>query len=442
MLSTSLARLAPKRHVLSFPVVLALALLAACGSNDSSGDEVSWDVGATADAAADGSGAASDGGDPDADASDDDAASDAPPINPGDEPNIVRLLDFEAVTITDGVSQDIFFSVPVGAVSLVVVVEGDPAPSYTIHRWRDRTGEELVYEDWWGSGREPQAPSICVNCLNRPSASVNTFATIVPNNQNSTLRSGPHDLRLLAYTISGGFQPEIQFPSGEARVTIFAKVLDAPPETGVLDINFYFTGARDWSAETAPTDPEFLELIDGVQELYDVVGIELGSFTYTDIDESYRIIEGFEGPDSDLGRLFAESRVARSNALNLFFVGELLQGGPFGEFGLVLGIAGGIPGPALLQGTSRSGVAVALDSHDLGQVPASVVTTMAHEMGHFLGLFHTSEIDLGFGQQLHDPLDDTPQNDSSYLMFNTGEGSRLSPWQGIVMRSNPWVRHP
>ena len=67
---------------------------------------------------------------------------------------------------------------------------------------------------------------------------------------------------------------------------------------------------------------------------------------------------------------------------------------------------------------------------------------MAHEAGHFLGLFHTSEQNFGLGGGIHDPLPDTPDNDESYLMFNTGAGDKLSPWQGRVMRSNPWVRHP
>ena len=70
--------------------------------------------------------------------------------------------------------------------------------------------------------------------------------------------------------------------------------------------------------------------------------------------------------------------------------------------------------------------------------PAQVDTTIAHEIGHFLGLFHTSEQSF---TGIHDPLPDTPDNDASYLMFNTGEGNTLSEWQGIVMRSNPWVRH-
>jgi hypothetical protein len=57
-------------------------------------------------------------------------------------------------------------------------------------------------------------------------------------------------------------------------------------------------------------------------------------------------------------------------------------------------------------------------------------------------LYHTSEQNFFGGPGIHDPIPDTPENDDSYLMFNTGSGSNLSVQQGVVMRANPFVRHP
>ena len=174
--------------------------------------------------------------------------------------------------------------------------------------------------------------------------------------------------------------------------------------------------------------------LDTVREIYAQVGIEIGNLTYVDAPSEFQVIENVMGGDSDLMALFATTGSQSNNALNVFFVDEL-KNGDF-AFGVILGIAGGIPGPPLWQGTPKSGVAIAIKP--VQGAPAQVETTVAHEVGHFLGLFHTSEQSF---TGIHDPLPDTPDNDASYLMFNTGEGNRLSPWQGRVMRSNPWVRH-
>ena len=63
---------------------------------------------------------------------------------------------------------------------------------------------------------------------------------------------------------------------------------------------------------------------------------------------------------------------------------------------------------------------------------------MAHEVGHYLGLFHTSEL---FGAQ-HDALDDTPRDDTQNLMHFSTSGDQLSHHQAVVAANNPWVRSP
>ena len=110
-----------------------------------------------------------------------------------------------------------------------------------------------------------------------------------------------------------------------------------------------------------------------------------------------------------------------------------MQGG-----GGVLGISGGIPGPMIVNGSPRSGVAVATDSSQAAGAPGLVHVT-GHELGHYLGLFHTSEQFAMPGTPGHDPLPDTAEDDPSLLMHATGGGNTMSEWQGRVMRKNPWV---
>jgi len=123
----------------------------------------------------------------------------------------------------------------------------------------------------------------------------------------------------------------------------------------------------------------------------------------------------------------------------VFFVEDLLTGAAGSQgFGILLGVSGGIPGPAGLMGTGRSGVVLALKRS--AQAPTPLYKVFSHEVGHFLGLYHTSEQNFGGGQQIHDQLPDTPENDPTMVMHNSGNGDILSASQGSTMRLNPWVR--
>jgi hypothetical protein len=127
-----------------------------------------------------------------------------------------------------------------------------------------------------------------------------------------------------------------------------------------------------------------------------------------------------------------------------------------------LGIAGGIPGPNGVAGAASAGVLVAVDPHldESGAVDVLVMAeTIAHELGHQLGLFHTSEAD----GRSHDPLGDTDECDASRDDDGDGDVSaeecaavggrnlmfwvsasfpqrELSPWQRRVLELQPVVR--
>ena len=61
---------------------------------------------------------------------------------------------------------------------------------------------------------------------------------------------------------------------------------------------------------------------------------------------------------------------------------------------------------------------------------------VAHELGHFLGLYHTQEMNGSV-----DAIDDTASGDDEYLMFNRVNirSEKISPTQAKVMRASPWV---
>lgn len=430
----------------SLPIALLLTTaLVACGDDDKSGANGA-DTTDTSDANIDN----------DAETSDD--AEVSPDIDPP-EPTLadsVLLLEDEFV-MSFGNSRSIMVEVPDNVVALTISVEGDPASTYGLGSWIGPNGFELVYGTWTSS-QEGQG-GLCLSCKNRIALSGGAFGAIAPNNPESQVEAGLHTFTLFGYVAPAVVQGQgacgdnichflDQFQcqrdcgsspaSGPVMVRVHAKLAEGGlPATGVLDLNLHFTGAQGLSAESAKTDATFQGYLAAMDAIYQTVGIRLGEITYRDIDSSFQTIESLDGAESDLQAMFALSE-GNPNAVNLFFVDEL-SAGAFGGFGVILGIAGGIPGPPLVQGSPRSGVAIAIKP--IQGMPAGIDTTMAHEVGHFLGLFHTSE-QAFFPPQIHDPLPDTPDNDESYLMFNTGSGNKLSEWQGRVMRQNPFVRHP
>ena len=374
----------------------------------------------------------------------DDAISDVVPMDTSTGPthgcNPLTLLDTE-LEVVSGSSEPIAFTVPENTVSVLVTVEGDPENQLVLGSWTSTS--QMLVPPGWGADPENQA-GLCLTCANRVTPSPGVTSAIAPNGPSALLEPGAHELTVRAFRLEGGFGGFGATPvdaDDTVRVTISAKVREEAPSTGVLNLNLHFTGAAGWTAENAPTDPTLQDVLAKVDAIYATVGIKLGTITYHDIDPAFRTISDIDGPDGDLMTMFALSSFDDRPALNVFFVEKLI--GPFGEnLGVLLGIAGSIPGPGLVPGTVRGGVAIGTEIP--AEVSATIATTMAHEMGHFLGLYHIKEEDLGgFLPTMTDPLPDTPEDpDDTWLMHKQGSGSKLSDWQGRIMRSNPLVCHP
>jgi hypothetical protein len=169
--------------------------------------------------------------------------------------------------------------------------------------------------------------------------------------------------------------------------------------------------------------------------------------------------------------------------MNLFLVPTMLISEGDGTPGSVVGIDGTIPGPSGFSGTVQSGAAVSAEglrdndqcTNAISLACGSDLTAYiaAHEAGHFLGLYHTTESDGGS----FDSVRDTPvcacdtcapaasqafcrtggglvtgsdclrslqscgggRNLMFWLLGNVSTGT-VSPEQGRIMRANPLVR--
>ncbi len=267
------------------------------------------------------------------------------------------------------------------------------------------------------------------------------------------------------------------------------------PATGTVDFAFYFVPpliGGQISFSGAPTDARFQRMLSSLAQIYASAGICIGKVTLYDMQPWVKSSPDFGGninadddsPCSPLSRLFTLSQPG--NQINIFLVNGFKNAA--GSAINVVGVDGTIPGPSSIGGTVSSGAAAngsdLIDTTNCGSTfsprlcgPDSVAYIVAHEAGHFMGLYHTTE-QMG---DSFDPISDTKRcpcstcaptanqaacgaSSSPTLMFNRycvstasvpqcGGGDdlmfwfldvesqgTLSPQQGQVMRANPVVR--
>jgi hypothetical protein len=273
--------------------------------------------------------------------------------------------------------------------------------------------------------------------------------------------------------------------------------------SGLVDAAFYLVTNSGLTASAAVTDPDMQRVLQTLGVYLLKAGLSLGTVTFYDVNAAAKAAYSSvnvtsTGPCDELSQIFTLSQPGAQ--LNLFLVDEIFyydsQGNKKSD---IVGMDGTIPGPSTFGGTIASGMVVSLHDFgvenptgacglaapvDIGCCGDDVVAYIAaHEAGHFMGLFHTTEEDGWF----FDPIGDTatcscsacksspsatcysPYGSTSgtypmtaadctpsvakplcggadNLMFYTVTGSstvsqaNLSAQQGQVMRANPVVQ--
>ncbi len=227
--------------------------------------------------------------------------------------------------------------------------------------------------------------------------------------------------------------------SGDAKGTYDVTVIVKPgagtadniPATGKVDVTFNLTPSGiGLSAATAKTgsDPDLKRMVQTLGTLLGRAGLTLGNVDYVDVPDPMksRVSSGVQIDDGtvcgELQQLLATAPAG--DQVNLFMVSTFISS-DVTPGTLVAGIDGTIPGPATVSPSLQSGAAVSaanLRSNSTTQCggPIALICgpkgtgccgadrvayVVAHEMGHFFGLYHATEHD---GTSF-DPLQDTAE---------------------------------
>ncbi|HZX96539.1 MAG TPA: hypothetical protein VFE90_18620 [Myxococcales bacterium] len=217
---------------------------------------------------------------------------------------------------------------------------------------------------------------------------------------------------------------------GSATNTYDVSVVLRPLPGGTnLDVAFYIVadmntlGGAPFTAANAKTDPSVKQMVRTFTGIMGNAGITVRSVTFFDVSAADRARFGTNisandtGPCDDLDQMFVLSGAHPGNTVNIFLAQSLRFSSQSG--GTIVGIDGTIPGPTTFNGTIHSGAVVsAADLFTASQQNCSVGSAniggcgpdrvgyiAAHESGHYLGLFHTTEAN---GSDF-DPLADTPK---------------------------------
>ncbi len=341
----------------------------------------------------------------------------------------------EYVDLGTAVSGDVLtLDVEPGTLGFHIIVDDEDGPT-----GREQVGIQVMLSP---SGEYATRDNIITGAgFATGSSPYGVVAAQVPQNPlESTMPVEPGQWSFLV----AGFERSGEQSTRPMRVAAYIqKTDDGKFHGGELDLHIHLpkgikVGNPDAAAVISPANaanhPNVVPRIDSFYKaLNDLYGIGRGNVFFHEINAMY--VETAEG--NILNAADKTGAVANGPGMHVVWVENLTASG-----NRIWGISANNPGAQYETGHPISAVVLNIGA---GNGAAADGLTMLHEMGHFVGLFHTSELNYS----TFDPLTDTPRctsslacPDSQNIMFPTfwgathGVGLISSAQQRAVVRGS------
>lgn len=327
-----------------------------------------------------------------------------------------QIIDFGTQTLTNGDAPILTVDVPADAIS--VTFEGTCGESDEVSlRSLEGPGGKVYTNNQGSGGPVKWTPWRKTFSFHLPSGDA-PAAQMVPG-------GGTYRFQLRRTSGSTPFM--------DVRVILERRPLGSSTATR-LPLNVFLAEGIAPTAATAADDANLQSMLEQVSQILGAQNLTLGDIDYYDITDTQfnQIAQGEER------QLLQRSSMASKVRLNLFLVNQVWGGN-------LLGLSAAVDG-AKKNGESMSGV---ISLYLPGQPGANAVV-VAHEICHYLGLWHTVE-----ANGVWDPISDTAEcpvvgtnaecgvaGGGLLMHWQLEGGSTITNGQGKVIRGHPCCSAP
>lgn len=235
----------------------------------------------------------------------------------------------------------------------------------------------------------------------------------------------------------GEYELEVQTDGDEPCLYVIEGGLGS-----VIDLDIHLVGAGGLDAASAPTDPNITEALEAAEGHLAEAGLSFGEVRFLnaepEVAERFSIVRDLNEVDL-LTATGAPRGSGRDDHLtvDVFLVDSILFNGV-----TALGISASLPGSPGLHGNGANGLV--FGTPDLGVDNAIVGQILAHELGHYLGLRHTTETVHGIGGEGEAQFEATvgstdPIEDTEYCESVSRLGSRCPDYHNLMF---PTLQNP